>query len=147
MGLDMYLTGEAFFRYDHPNRKREPALKAEHVELGYWRKHPNLHGYIVNTFAKGVDECQRIELSATDLRMIAEAVESERLPHTEGFFFGASAANPDYYMQKYGATEPEAIAEKAREKADDLATIQTAVEWLETKEEAVWRSVVYQASW
>jgi hypothetical protein len=26
----------------------------ESEDLGYWRKHPNLHGYIINTFAEGV---------------------------------------------------------------------------------------------
>jgi hypothetical protein len=65
MGLDMYLIGDVFVR----NREVEadiyidgyPQDRAE-LELGYWRKHRKLHGYIVNTFAKGVDECQKIEL-------------------------------------------------------------------------------------
>lgn len=59
-------------------------------EIGYWRKHPNLHGFIVNEFADGVDECQKIYLTRADLRRILDAVKEDALPHTDGFFFGAS---------------------------------------------------------
>lgn len=73
MGLDMYLMDEA-----------------TNTEIGYWRKHPNLHGFIVNTFASGVDECQKIYLSEDDIKCIIDAVNSRNLPHTTGFFFGYS---------------------------------------------------------
>jgi hypothetical protein len=56
MGLDMYLTGEKFLM----TRNLEEdgfRLRSKTLELGYWRKHPNLHGYIVQTFADGTDEC------------------------------------------------------------------------------------------
>jgi len=49
------------------------------IDLGYWRKHADLHGYIVNTFADGKDECQEIELSAEDCKQIAEAVANNKL--------------------------------------------------------------------
>ena len=95
MGLDMYLNGEAFYTYDHPNRKAKPLeIEKTIYRLGYWRKHPNLHGYIIETFAGGVDECQVIELSAYDLRKIIQAVEEETLPHTDGFFFGSEPPIP-----------------------------------------------------
>lgn len=94
MGLDMYLTGRKFFWYatGRQDGRKEDGLnvKSLDVELGYWRKHPNLHGYIVNTFADGVDNCQEIELSADNLRQIIAAVKADDLPHTEGFFFGSS---------------------------------------------------------
>ena len=79
MGLDMFL------------------MSSDEVELGYWRKDPNLHGYIVNTFANGVDECQPINLSIDDLNDIISAVKEKRLPETTGFFFGKS----DGYYDKY----------------------------------------------
>ena len=75
MGLDMYLYGEE---------------NGEQIELGYWRKHPNLHGFIVQTFANALDDCQKIELSVKDLQTVYEAVNVEALPETEGFFFGKS---------------------------------------------------------
>lgn len=65
-------------------------LRAGGKEIGYWRKHPNLHGYIVNTFANGVDECQPIPLSLSDVNDILHAIENDLLPHTVGFFFGTS---------------------------------------------------------
>lgn len=54
MGLDMYLEGK-----EH--------IGGETVELGYWRKHPDLHGYIVGTFADGKDICQEIPLAVQDM--------------------------------------------------------------------------------
>ena len=54
MGLDMYLQGEAFYTHGHPNRKATPLeIEKTIYRLAYWRKHPNLHGFIVKTFADG----------------------------------------------------------------------------------------------
>jgi hypothetical protein len=39
-------------------RGRYPTGGDRDREVGYWRKHPDLHGYIVETFADGVDACQ-----------------------------------------------------------------------------------------
>jgi len=59
MGLDMFLHGEKYFWGHNGKRPKEDGFEVkEHIlELGYWRKHPNLHGYIVQTFADGKDEC------------------------------------------------------------------------------------------
>lgn len=95
MGLDSYLTGEKFFwsNFSNPAKDRTEdglRIKIINVELGYWRKHPNLHGFIVQAFADGKDECQRIELDRDDINKIIAAIEEDSLPHTEGFFFGVS---------------------------------------------------------
>lgn len=125
MGLDMYLSGE---RYLHGKRKKRGKfeVKSEQIALGYWRKHPNLHGYIVNTFADGEDECQEIRLGKEDIENIIEAVKEKRLPVTSGFFFGASDGS---------------------EIKGDLKILKDALKWLNTPEEGVWKSVIYQASW
>ena len=128
MGLDMYLNGERYFFDRPPPESGKPACKAEIYELGYWRKHPNLHGYIVETFADGKDECQQIHLSEERLLQIIEAVKAKELPYTTGFFFGASDGS-DEEMQ------------------EDITILQSALEWLHTKEQGIWRSVYYQASW
>ncbi len=73
MGLDMYIIG------------------GDDKEIAYWRKHPDLHGYIVKTFADGEDDCQPIPLDAEKIGYIMEAVESNTLPKTTGFFFGDSS--------------------------------------------------------
>lgn len=53
MGLDMFMRGEKFFWTDwknDENNRKEGGLKIRtlEVDLAYWRKHPNLHGFIVN---------------------------------------------------------------------------------------------------
>ena len=65
MGLDMTLRGHHYntaYKDDVPRPKLDDKYDIESmdVDLGYWRKHADLHGYIVKTFAKGVDECQKI---------------------------------------------------------------------------------------
>ena len=96
------------------------------VDLGYWRKHPNLHGFIVDTFADGVDECQRIALDVEDIEKIIHAINAKALPYTEGFFFGKSEN-----------TEAEA--------AFDRKVFMEALDWLRAEPRI--RRVIYQASW
>ena len=131
MGLDMYLIGEKYLVTDFENPAGNLTedgfpLKGKVFRLGYWRKHPNLHGFIVNTFADGEDTCQPIHLEAADIERIIDAVTRDELPHTEGFFFGESDGS---------------------EKPNDLCILNYALEWLRIEEANVWRSVYYQASW
>lgn len=117
MGLDMYLTGRKYFWQNYERRedeRREDGHRVESLDirLGYWRKHPNLHGYIVKTFASGKDDCKEIELQAEDLRQIIGAVKAKGLPHTEGFFFGNSDGSDE-------------------ERNEDVKTLESALTWLE----------------
>lgn len=132
MGLDMYLRGEKFFwtNWRTPeNNRMEDGLKVSTliVELGYWRKHPNLHGFIVSTYANE-DNCERIDLTEDQLREIIATVKDKKLPKTSGFFFGASSGSDE-------------------EVAEDVAILEKAIAWAETKEEGVSRGVFYRASW
>ncbi len=133
MGLDMYLTGEKFYMPDIKNLNENPTedgfrLKSKRLELGYWRKHPNLHGYIVDTFADGEDCCQEIELDSRDLQKIIDAIQHSKLPRTEGFFFGASANDKD-----------------EKDRARNILT--RAIRWLQAEETGVFKVAVYRASW
>jgi hypothetical protein len=123
MGLDMYLTGE---RYFHTREATKHELVSERYRLGYWREHPNLHGYLVENFADGDDDCKEISLSKEDILLILAAVKAEKLPCTDGFFFGNSDGS---------------------EKDKDIAIFSEALAWLEAADEDAWRSVSYQASW
>lgn len=146
MGLDMYLHDHKSF-YTGTSAaesiRKEDGLDIDSMtlDIGYWRKHPNLHGFIVQTFAEGVDECQDIALDEDALDQIITAVANGDLPHTEGFFFGSSEGDE---------------AEKAR----DIAIFEKAKVWLlsapETDREdpassapgaEFYRSVIYRASW
>lgn len=131
MGLDMYLEGEKYLCTDWKNRRnglREDGyeVRSKVLRLGYWRKHPNLHGYIVNTFAGGIDDCQAIDLGEADIEKIIDAVARDDLPHTEGFFFGVTDGT---------------------EKDEDLKIFTAALAWLRDPEQGVFKSIRYQASW
>lgn len=91
MGLDMfaYTTSEAQV---HP--VDFPAPQAA-IELHYWRKHPDLHGWMEQLYWEkgGADDsfnCVTVALDPADLDRLEADVRAGRLPFTEGFFFGAS---------------------------------------------------------
>ncbi len=133
MGLDMYLTGEKLRIYDWENPQNNEMedgfrVKSRELDLGYWRKHPDLHGFIVESFANGVDECQRIRLEIGDIMAIIRAIEENSLPHTEGFFFGESENDED-------------------QKAEAIGIFRKAFDWMRVDNEGEFRSVIYQSSW
>ena len=64
-------------------------------EIKYWRKHPNLHGWMEKLYyAKGGEKesfnCASVELTREDLNELARAIIDGELPETRGFFFGAT---------------------------------------------------------
>jgi hypothetical protein len=135
MGLDMYLEGERYYRknYDSDDRPKCNGypVKQKVLDMGYWRKHPDLHGYIIQTYAEGIDECQGIYLDADELEDIANAIEKDKLAHgTEGFFFGNSEVH-------------------AMHLKEDAKIFRDAKKWLESFDDSErWCvSVKYQASW
>jgi hypothetical protein len=90
MGLDMYAYST---RVTVPDVDFESPDGAE--EIHYWRKHPNLHGWMENLYlAKGGTadsfNCTTVRLGLADLETLETGLRNARLPHTEGFFFGAS---------------------------------------------------------
>ena len=127
MGLDMYLYGRKSTYFSGSSETVDgKQVTAIEVDLGYWRKHPNLHGFIVDTFADGVDECQRIPLDSEDIEKIIHAINEKNLPYTEGFFFGKNDNSE-------------------AEQAFDRKVFMEALDWL--KAEPSMRHVIYQASW
>ena len=132
MGLDMYLQGHQYY-FNRTQTIDDFPIKEIIVELGYWRKHPDLHGAIVHTFAEGVDNCEPVELSKTDIEKLIEMVKANILPHTTGFFFGESA-KPDsmWYEQEYN---------------DTIKQLENALKWYENKDKNISRWVTYRASW
>ena len=64
-------------------------------EIAYWRKHPNLHGWMEDLYRSkgGIDQqfnCVAVELTMDDLDSLEEAIREDMLPDTVGFFFGQS---------------------------------------------------------
>jgi hypothetical protein len=90
MGLDMYaiITRRDVFT---PDDLAPDCFE----ELHYWRKHPNLHGWMEQVYRKrlgGVEEfnCVLLRLTADDIDQLELAVAGRQLPHTDGMFFGES---------------------------------------------------------
>jgi hypothetical protein len=123
MGLDMYLT-----------RANDTSK-----DLAYWRKANQIHGYIVDTFAWGVDECQPIAVHRTELLGLVQLCESlleskdekkalEVLPPKSGFFFGSAVVDEWYW--------------------DDLEkTVRMLTETINFEDKTEDDYFIYQASW
>ena len=131
MGLDMYAyvakkkdeMKEYYESYDYETDSG-PVTKPR--EIAYWRKHPNLHGWMHKLWNEkghsGDFNGDELELTAEDLDRLEFAVEHGKLPATSGFFFGNDADN--HY------------------RADDLKFIQDA-----RAELIVGMKVFYNSSW
>ena len=103
MGLDMYAytASRAGQQNDfYEGAEWDPELK-ESVnptvtrprEIAYWRKHPNLHGWMEKlAHEKGLEyqtfNGVELELTWEDLVILERAVIHGQLPETVGFFFG-----------------------------------------------------------
>jgi hypothetical protein len=132
MGLDMFLQGHQYFTNRTQTIDDFP-VKEMIVELGYWRKHANLHGAIVQTFADGEDNCEPVELNKDDIEKLIEMVKTNVLPRTTGFFFGESAQpGSERYREQF---------------EDDIKQLENALKWYDTKQEGSFRWVTYRASW
>ncbi len=109
MGLDMYAyvatkAGQMNEYYsddgayvDGEWKPKNGATKPR--EIAYWRKHPNLHGWMRKLWESkggaGEFNGDELELTYEDLDALERAVTHEQLPSTSGFFFGDPA--DDYY--------------------------------------------------
>ncbi|WP_414462477.1 phosphoglycerate kinase [Hyphomicrobium sp. DY-1] len=91
MGLDMFAYARAGLL--------PAAVDFQHIsideQLSYWRKHPDLHGWMERLYrTKGGSDpsfnCNAVELTAADLDQLEKDVRAGALPETSGFFFGES---------------------------------------------------------
>ncbi len=119
MGLDMYALSTT---ENIPDVDFE--CPENRAEVFYWRKRPNLHGWMETLYrSKGAEvefNCVAVRLDQADLDVLEKAINQNSLPHTEGFFFGVSDGS---------------------EKADDLEFIRKA------REEIHAGKAVYYSSW
>ena len=112
MGLDMYAyvaakAGQQREYYDGCELKdgeyTNPNVTQPH-EIAYWRKHPNLHGWMENLWQKrnpdDMSSFNGIELELTwqDIDDLEQDVVAGTLPGTSGFFFGNPA--DDHYQDQ-----------------------------------------------
>ena len=98
MGLDQYATAR---RGEAKTDDEGYTYYEDSMELAYWRKHPNLQGWMQDLYyEKGGEEefnCVDLELTLEDLDALEESLDEEALPETVGFFFGTDSS--DYYAE------------------------------------------------
>lgn len=121
MGLDMHLYKRLYTQnWNHTPSERRHKVRIECGGLNvfgfsnpsyviqehhYWRKFNALHGYIIDTFANGRDECQQIWLEISDIEQILDILtkcyktkDSSLLEPKEGCFFGSTEVD-EYYWE------------------------------------------------
>ena len=107
MGLDMHayrmkstptkevdFSNEIFAKDDRGELDYETPI-VEAKEIAYWRKHPDLHGWMERLYReKGGREKSfngdLVMLTLEDLDRLEEDILRKNLPKTSGFFFGES---------------------------------------------------------
>jgi uncharacterized protein YciU (UPF0263 family) len=74
-------------------------------EIAYYRKHPNLHGWMEQLWRSKTPDASKdrfngveLELTWDDIDLLENDILNNQLPSTTGFFFGDPA--DDYYKQK-----------------------------------------------
>ena len=101
MGLDMYAwrvkAEDAIGDFDIA-KNEDGQSKVE--EMFYWRKHHDLHGWMERLYRdKGGPResfnCVPVRLTKTDLDLLEHAVLNNKLPETQGFFFGTNPPDED----------------------------------------------------
>jgi hypothetical protein len=83
MGLDQYATAR---RGEAITDDEGYTYYEDSMELAYWRKHPNLQGFM-----------QELYYEKGDLDSLEATLDNEALPETEGFFFGSDSS--EYYAE------------------------------------------------
>ena len=68
---------------------------AEQEEFHYWRKHPNMHGWMESLYREKGGQGEQfntdnVRITEEDLDQLEAAVNGDDLPETSGFFFGES---------------------------------------------------------
>ena len=112
MGLDQYAYvaaragayGEYWGDGNYNKDDSDPTKVSQPRELAYWRKHPNLQGWMKALWEeKNPDDVEvtsfngiELELTWEDLERLELDIISGGLPETTGFFFGEDS-NEFYY--------------------------------------------------
>jgi hypothetical protein len=110
MGLDMFSyrakqtplkeTDEIFGPENEQEVDESSKGQFDHEEFFYWRKHPNLHGWMEELYREKGGEsdtfnCTPVVLTTEDLDNLEAAIKGGELPNTNGFFFGESEGDEE----------------------------------------------------
>ena len=110
MGLDMYAC-----TLRHQPDSAVDFNVSDATELHYWRKHPNLHGWMECLYrdkggaAESVN-CVNLQLTSDDIDRLEVDIRATSLPRTDGFFFGVSDGSEIEDDLQFVAKAREALA-------------------------------------
>lgn len=94
MGLDQYayVAAKAGAMNEYYSQDVNETTVTKPREIAYWRKHPNLQGWMRQLWESRGNEGDfngdEVELTWQDLDELERAVTHGQLPATRGFFFG-----------------------------------------------------------
>lgn len=102
MGLDMYAyvaakagQDDEYWAQHSDDAVPEDQKVSRPRRISYWRKHPNLHGWMQRLWESQGNEGEfnrdELELTWADLDALEQAVTHGQLPATDGFFFGKNS--------------------------------------------------------
>jgi hypothetical protein len=119
MGLDQYAYRTSVQISKPVDFQDEVYNDTEKSDLAYWRKHPNLHGWMEKLYyQKGGQaesfNCSPVELTLDDLYILEADINYTKLPETKGFFFGESTGSEQEKDLKFIEDARRAIAEGDR---------------------------------
>jgi|TARA_B100000287_G_C19938778_1_gene505614 hypothetical protein len=99
MGLDQYANAH---KGESVTDENGFTSYPDSMELAYWRKHPNLQGWMENLWRcrgnSGEFNCVDVELDEEDLDNLERSLDNNALPETQGFFFGQNS--DDHYAEQ-----------------------------------------------
>lgn len=117
MGLDQYAyvaskvgAKDDYYEEKYDRGNSNANQKDFYDELAYWRKHPNLHGWMESLWIEkgrpgvepGYEDVMfngvELELTFDDIVRLENDIKENKLPSTTGFFFGQDS--DDYYKSQ-----------------------------------------------
>jgi hypothetical protein len=108
LGLDMSVYAVSANQVREEDKDKEvdfsPYYEEGHTEIWYWRKHPNLHGWMENMYQRKGGTIEEfngvpVKLTERDLMRLEKEIKERTLPNTSGFFFGESSDDDDAVEQ------------------------------------------------
>jgi hypothetical protein len=122
MGLDMTLLRKTYIKGENYNITVErKEAEGSHVnperifyiveEIHYWRKANQIHNWFVNNLPEGVENCYPNHVERCNLEQLLQeckrVLENKELapkvlPTVEGFFFGSTEYDDDYFKDLEG---------------------------------------------
>ena len=99
MGLDQFAYKTRIKPSQEVDFAKEVYEDGTNEEIHYWRRHPNIHGFMEKLYReKGGEEvfnCRPVVLTQDDIDRLASMILDKELPETSGFFFGQSFGDED----------------------------------------------------